>query len=383
MHYYRFRPYSELSLKELLYSEMYFASPEECNDPFDSKTFYRFPNDFQKWMRLLQLVTEQTKIQLDQKYLILLAEHICKKCPLSSEKIVQESLFKDFIHPELNNFAILEAIYRSACRIVQLYQASVPQFVSFSKVNNEFLMWSHYADSHKGYCLIFKAIDGRLFQSHIHRKRSIHRKTPLGFASDMSYELPKSFPFVDIAYKSEVEHLNAFLYMPVYVTGDANSEEERLSIIDQQQSHCSQKGLGWQYEKESRLILHPPPSWLFGENVYYSRQERLFHYEPSQLVGIIYGAQMSQDNRNRIHELLQERKDWIDLNNHYKRTVFRFIEFEARLSSNQRDVDIHPLSIDLSTKFYPADKDFGRLYKEWKEGIGFEREGNKSTRIKV
>lgn len=383
MHYYRFRPFSELSLKELLYSEIYFASPTECNDPFDSKAFFKFHDDFEKWFKLLELATEQSGIQFDKELLILLGKHICNKCPLSLEKILQENLFIDFAHPQINNLAMLEGIYRSICEIIKLYQPSVPHFVSFSKINNEFLMWSHYADSHKGYCLIFKSIGGKLFQSHIYRKRSIRRKTPNGFASEMSYELPKSFPFVDIDYKSEVEHLSAFLQMPVYVTGDVKSEHERQTILAQQHSHFSQKGLGWQYEKESRLILHPPPSWLFGDQVYYTKQERLFHYEPSQLVGIIYGASMSLENRNRLSELLKERKDWIDLNSHYKRTVFRFVEFEARLSANQRNVDIVQISIGLDDKISIHHKDFDRLYKEWEEGVGFEREGGKSTRVRV
>ncbi len=55
MLYYRFRTFSELTLKELLYNEMYFASPEECNDPFDSKTFYTFPSDKYRWSKLILL----------------------------------------------------------------------------------------------------------------------------------------------------------------------------------------------------------------------------------------------------------------------------------------------------------------------------------------
>ena len=43
--YYRYRSGSELSIKELIYDELYFASREECNDPYEGKTFATFSKD--------------------------------------------------------------------------------------------------------------------------------------------------------------------------------------------------------------------------------------------------------------------------------------------------------------------------------------------------
>lgn len=37
MFYYRYRPATELAIKELIYDEMYFASEAECNDPYEGK----------------------------------------------------------------------------------------------------------------------------------------------------------------------------------------------------------------------------------------------------------------------------------------------------------------------------------------------------------
>ena len=39
MLYYRYRSGSELSIKELIYDELYFASQAECNDPYEGKIF--------------------------------------------------------------------------------------------------------------------------------------------------------------------------------------------------------------------------------------------------------------------------------------------------------------------------------------------------------
>ena len=68
MLYYRYRPFSELSLKELMYDELFFASAEECNDPHECWDFLAFPADYDKWRRLLELawknVDEKVKAPL-------------------------------------------------------------------------------------------------------------------------------------------------------------------------------------------------------------------------------------------------------------------------------------------------------------------------------
>lgn len=380
MHYFRYRPYSEISLKELLYSEMYFSSIEECNDPFDSKTFYVFDNDKEKWSKLIKFSVERTNAIIPDRLLHSLVEHLSQKCPLTFEEALNKNLLEDFITTAPYESSLINFIAKRLQDILEVYKPPTRYFVSFSKVNSELLMWSHYANKHKGFCLVFKAIDGELNLSPNFEKDQIRRQTPNGLAAEMSYALPKKFKFSDIDYKQEVETLNAFLHMPVSVTVEASNEAEQLKITADQQIHYQQKGQNWVYENEARLILPPPPPWLFGGHIDYSKQERLFHYEPSQLAGIIYGARMTVEEKNRVKEVLEERKNLLDRISNYPRTVFRFVEFEARLSTHQRNVDIKPISImGMPT----TDKDFDRLYNEWLEGIGHLRDGNGSKRIKV
>jgi len=244
-------------------------------------------------------------------------------------------------------------------------------------------MWSHYSDKHKGFCLIFKAINGELNLSPHHKKDQIRRQTPNGLAPQMSWGVPEKFKFHHIEYKPQVELLNAFINLPVAVTGDVKNEEERLKISTERESHYLQKGKSWFYEDESRLILSPPIPFLFGAHIDFTKQERLFHYEPSQLVGIIYGARMTDEDKNRIREILKERKEWTSRITNYKRIEFNFIEFQAILSATQREVEIEPLNLITYTPIPTTDKNFDRLYSEWKEGVGFERENNSSRRVKV
>jgi len=376
MHHYRYRSISEISLKELMYNEMFFASPEECNDPFDSKAFYEFKADKNKFKRLILFANENLKLPITQNLLEKLTNHICKLCPISFDDAIQKDLFSDFAAKSDIEIHITNRISKMIQQVLKLYNPPTRYFVSFSKTNSEPLMWSHYADRHRGFCLIFKAIDGKILQSHTQQKAQIRRKTPKGIAEDMSFGMPEEFEFKNIDYKSKVKHLDGFLHLPVYINGKAKNESEQKKIYDLQQKHYSQKGKSWSYEKETRLILNPPPSFLFGEHIEYTSQERLYHYEPSQLVGIIYGAKMELRQKQRIDEILKERENWININNNYKRIVFNFVEFQAKLSTNQREVEIIPTAIRNYNKITPKDKDFDRLFKEWKSGIGHERGKN-------
>ncbi len=383
MHYFRYRPYSEMALKELMYSEMFFSSPEECNDPFDSKTFYVFGANKEKWTKVIELASQRIKFLVPPQLLNQLSDHICKQCPLSFDEATKKDFFIEFSTSDANTKLIVGYLAKIIQELLKVYLPSTRYFVSFSGTNDEPLMWSHYADKHKGFCLVFKSIDGALNLSPNYKKDSIRRQTQNGIANEMSFGLPESFKFGNIDYKADVEFLDAFSHMPAYVSADVISEEERLKLVAEQESHYLQKGQSWFYENESRLILPPPPSWLFGEHIEYTKQERLFHYEPSQLVGIIYGARMTVEDKNRIREILKERKNYIDRVANYKRIMFWFLEFEAKLSPNQRKVEIEPLNI-LSYKAIPLeDENFERLYSEWKDGVGHEVENSSSKWVKV
>jgi hypothetical protein len=227
-------------------------------------------------------------------------------------------------------------------------------------------------EQNRGFCLIFRPINGAIKQFEFRRKRGFRRKTANSFAKEMSYQVSNEFKFIDIQYLQKVKQSNAFLHMPVAVSGDAKNEAHREQIRKEQESHYAQKSVSWKYETEARLILSPPPSWLFGEHVHFTNQERLFHYDPCHLVGIIYGTRMTENQKERIREILKERDDWNLYYPNYKNGDFNFMEFDAILSSNERALDIVPYAISTYQRIYAEDKNFEKLYKEWREYIGFE-----------
>jgi hypothetical protein len=382
MFYYRYRPYNEVAIKELLYNEIYFSSPEECNDPFDSKTFYEFGADKEMWSKVIRFsVGRAPNAIITDELVAILAEYLCEKSPLTFDEAQKTNLFEDL--PAHSSIIAFVSSYGFLIQtLLSVYKPSTRYFVSFSKINSEPLMWSHYADKHKGFCLVFRAINGALNQSSYQKKHQIVRKTKNGIAPSMSHGIPESFQFTKIDYEAEVKPLNAFLHLPVGITGE-RVKEEAMKIRQEQESHYIQKSKSWEYEAEYRLMLQPPMPWLFGEHFDYSKQERLLHYQPSQLVGIIYGARMEETEKNRIKELLKERRDWRVYPDEEGTKEFSFIEYDAVLSPKQREVLIKPTGLLSYTTMPTTDPNFDRLYNELLDGWGWERHKNGSSKMKV
>lgn len=122
----------------------------------------------------------------------------------------------------------------------------------FSEVNHEILMWSHYADEHRGYCLMFEATDLSPF---------------FGTAKKVTYSA--DLPVID------------FFNTPA-------NEQAEIALLTK---YC-----GWSYEKEWRITNHDVGS---------GRHE----YPPESLRGVIFGSRMTDENRAKI-------RAWVRLRGH-------------------------------------------------------------------
>jgi len=372
MLYYRYRPCGELSLKELRYNEMYFSSAAESNDPYDGKVFLSYKFDKDKWKRLLESAWKGVS---DSDTLLALvnplSEHLEKYCPTTFEETISYD-YRSVLLTMNQDLAPSEAYYLDLLikQFVDIYRPGGGYSVSFSKTNSNTLMWSHYASKHKGFCLIFKAIDGFLFQDKEHQKNSISRKTSKGIIAPLSsFGLPERFYFQDIEYCSNIETIDASRFMPCYVFGkDVTDTEERIKFANENDRKCLEKHECWQYEEESRLLLDEPTAWLFGGHYEYTQEERLLHYQPTQLVGIILGALMELKIKKRIREIISGIRERIARTLKIG-TLFDFVLFEASISDKYRDVEITPKEIyELSKVILKEDSQFVLKLKNWEEG---------------
>ncbi len=382
--YYKYRDFSELSIKELLYSELYFATRQESNDPFDSKNFYEFSSNPIYWLNLIKIVGSKFTDFTEDDFL-LIATKLSELCPMNYEQVASLDITKIvFEIIENNNFPLSVLFAQQFNKTINLYAPEESYFTCFSKVVDDPLMWSHYAAKHQGFCLIFKPINGQLNQHPIYRKKGIRRETPNGLASSMGMGLPESFRFQEVQYQDSVEHLCAFCLLPVGVTKINLSEEDRIALIGKQSNQYVQKHRAWEYEQEVRLCFTPIDGFLFGQKVALTKQERLFHYDPNQLVGIVFGAQMSVENKQRLREVISDVLNRKVLEKQDAKILFNFMVFQAELSTQQRNLDIKPVELRTPVFNYTPDSpEFERLYSDWKQGIGLEISGNSASRVTV
>lgn len=120
-----------------------------------------------------------------------------------------------------------------------------------SEVNHNILMWSHYADGHKGICVEFRPGD----PSHLNF-----------FANARQVNYDKDYPAVQF-YKTSLD------------------EKVKLCIL--------RKAREWEYEKERRVLD-------FGERPG-------FREIPAGLIsGVIMGHCISEENRDWVLELVRE-----------------------------------------------------------------------------
>lgn len=384
MLYYRYRPFSELSLKELMYDELFFASAEECNDPHECWDFLAFPADYDKWRRLLELAWKN----VDEKVKAPLYDVVCSYLVEKSPITVCEILSGDFFLPllERDNFK-RPFSYRLLIGLVDflnIYLGGKRYFVSFSKAPDSYLMWSHYANKHNGFCLIFKSIDDSLYQAKDGMRTSIEIKDANSNKVHITENIGPKFKFRDIIYGESTSSIDPFCYFPEYVNKCCiENDEERIDFFNKLERHHLEKGACWEYEQESRLLLPSPNScsWLTGCQYEYSKHQRLFHYDSSQLVGVIFGSRLQKNDKKRIKEIIDEKIALrLDFGSYNKR-FFNFAYFQSKLSTKERKLELEPIEINsLSRCVKKEDGLFSQEYERWQSGWGIEFDGPGSAK---
>ena len=125
MFYYRYRSGSELSIKELIYDELYFASRSECNDPYEGKIFAIFGKNEVAWNNLIRLALSGNAIvNKNTEYLIEKIVSFCiNKSPILFEQFINISE-EEFLGIAKNEFerTILKFMLAVIKQYVLLYK---------------------------------------------------------------------------------------------------------------------------------------------------------------------------------------------------------------------------------------------------------------------
>lgn len=196
----------------LFNNELYFAKPEEFNDPFDCAPVIRTD------------ASEEEKFE----YFVRVVKRNDPNMTRSARRILARRLSKN---PSLFHKTMQQA-YTDLINEVGVF--------SLSTKNDHILMWSHYADSHKGVCLRFRV-----------------SVTEPYFARALPVQYTETRPVFD-----RVRHSTGELVDKALLT----------------------KADYWSYEAEYRLIDHENGSGLQN-------------FPPMLLDGIILGARISQQDK--------------------------------------------------------------------------------------
>jgi hypothetical protein len=230
---YKYFPLSINSLKLLINGELWFGVLKNQNDPFEGefilKDYYSLPKK-----HMIEYYYESYPELLNENKLQEKIDDIDK-----NHKVFHEDVY--FIFKK---------------RLKEHYGVSC-----FSYIKDSVLMWSHYADSHKGFCIIF----------------------------DKNF-LNETIKYPDFM----LTGFNDVIYKPKLSEAELILELERIGFKNEKEL-LFQKLNSWRKEKETRLVA-------FYKN---PTDIRSIGFDKKSILGIIFGEKMEIDDRNTIIKIIK------------------------------------------------------------------------------
>jgi len=205
---FKYRKFDKGSIELLLNRELWFAKPESLNDPFEGE---------------------------------------------SSFSEVLDAVWENYPSPEKERNEYKEKLEK------QLKKTGI---CSFSKARKNQLMWSHYADEHKGFCIGFN-------------ERLLRPNGSCIYPRDVTYQA--DYPFEDI--------IKRFKYFEKY-PGENNKNSIAGDIF---YSVLGTKYSSWKYERERRLVFHSSQAVKFPKKAVNS---------------IAFGLRMAERDKLTLRKLL-------------------------------------------------------------------------------
>ena len=238
-YFYKYSTINENLRSTISNGELWYNTSNNFNDPFDCKAYLNFGNTEEECRMNFDKFNRAFKI--DQ--------------PELNMKVWNNLLKKPNDFNLINSYSAADNIEKSI------------GVTCFSENYNNTLMWSHYANSHKGLVLEFK--------------------------KDINGSLSKGMLPV-----------NYFENYPIINVSDY-TEEQMISIV--YQVICA-KGIDWEYENEWRTVT--------------ADGSGLKKFDKSELTGLIFGLNTDEKDKKEIFDLIQK-SGYTDIN-------FKEAEFESR-----------------------------------------------------
>jgi len=251
-HLYKFRVFGDPNHKRILtHNELFFPSPRQFNDPFDGTIPVSYDEGTSEeiinhWIQHLsitrpELSPEEMKTEATKLY-----ESGRFRTPQSIEEIAR--LTREQVYRNIGVFS-LSANYENI------------------------LLWSHYADKHRGFCVGFDARKLYLFC--------------IGYLKDLesrSLRGKQSIIFRDVTYRRDYPFINAY----------------RIELNERTLTQLLTKSIDWEYEHEYRIV------WFYGPDMKLIIDNDIVNK-------VILGCQMDKRGQEEMISVLRKRSDRIPL----------------------------------------------------------------------
>lgn len=225
---------------------IYFSHPSEFNDPFDSKMYVSNKAKEEQWI-----------------------PYLCKKydCDPDKAKIIMKDFKKwddGLLSPQ--KYDILNEI-------------KAPRVCCFSERNDSILMWSHYADHHKGICLCFRSVKN--FDDYYIPLRLPGSETPMNYAL--------AGVFKEVIYNNDpIPRINPL--------------DDQVQIDKTISENLLTKFYDWKYENEYRIIHPDFLEYLESPQ----KSNETFEYFKECLEGVIFGCKIIKNDALRVYETINK-----------------------------------------------------------------------------
>jgi hypothetical protein len=272
MKLYKFREFNTNNLTALSNKQLWFSNQSDFNDPFEGAHI------------------KDNQIPQD-----ILDTFICKsKADIGNEKFSEMLTEMGLIEGEFTNSELFQKIAEHDLQvIIDIIHNSKIVCLSLSEpkndpINNN-LMWSHYADGLRGFCLVF---DSDLLQQDIYSSSN------------------KTMRPIQIQYQSNPNTLKLLDFMK---SESIFGSDDYINFVQSVTETIATKSTEWSYENEFRILT------LDKSNFHY--------YSENSLMQVIVGEKMPQVQRKLLLDIIKASHPEIKFK-------------EARLMSNSYALEI-------------------------------------------
>jgi hypothetical protein len=240
---YKFRSFRDKNHKAMLINrELFFVSPDKFNDPFDCRVPIRY-EDFTR-----------------TEFLSYWTDAFRRNYPGVRDHDIRRKVKEFYKQCQSPNGRKMMAQYQEET-IKKMRSTDIGVF-SLTANLSSILSWSHYADSHRGFCVGFHSMNLKAF-------------------------LEEQGPFLELR---SVDYTKEYPVINAYRT---SNEEKTKKIV-------WTKSEDWEYEHEYRVI------WLNGAN-------KLLRIPDGIVRRVIFGCQTDPTDRSEMISILRSRANRISL----------------------------------------------------------------------